>query len=77
MNDDIIKDITKDITKDVTKVVKTNILMGVAAAFICGSITWSALLLACTYLWNWIGFCSVIGTTLFAALCTLCVKDDE
>lgn len=73
MNDKIVE----DITKDTVKTIKNNILIAVVAAFICGSITWSALLLACTYLWNWIGFCSVIGTTLFAALCVLCVKDDE
>lgn len=73
MNDKIVE----DITKDTVKTIKNNILIGFVAALICGSITWSALLLACTYLWNWIGFCSVIGTTLFVALCALCVKDDE
>lgn len=73
MNDKIVE----DITKDTVKAIKNNILIGFVATLICGSITWSAILLACTYLWNWIGFCSVIGTTLFAALCTLCVKDDE
>lgn len=49
----------------------------VAAALVSLSICCSALLLAVTYLWGWIGFTSLMGVCLLGFLAVIFCGDDE